>query len=70
MTLKLFLSDLSRASETVYAPSEEALKIKEAMDSLHKKKRLEALKKGPDLSDWRIVYGWELTKQGKTMFSK
>ena len=65
-----FLSNLDRSSQVVYAPSEEALRIKDAMDSLHRKKRLAALEKGPDLSDWRVVYNWELTKQGKVMFNE
>ena len=53
----------------VSEPSEEFLAMKDAADSLEKKRRLDALKKAPELSDWKIVYKWELTKQGKVMFS-
>ena len=55
--------------EAVVEPSEEFLEMKDRADALERKRRLEAFKKAPDLSDWRIVYKWELTKQGKTMFT-
>ena len=45
----------------------EFLAIKEAADALERKRRLDALKNAPDLKDWRKVYNWELTKQGKTL---
>ena len=50
-------------------PSEDYLRMKDAAASREKKRRLEAFKKAPDLSDWKVVYRWELTKQGKTMFA-
>ncbi len=55
--------------KVVAEPSEEFLAELDAAKSLEKKRRFEALKNAPDLSDWRIVYNWELTKQGKTMFT-
>ena len=56
-------------NELVIEPSEEFLQMKDAADSLEKKRRLDAMKNAPDLSDWKIVYKWELTKQGKVMFA-
>ena len=50
-------------------PSKEYLAIKEAADSLERKRRLESSLKAPELNDWKIVYKWELTKQGKVMFA-
>ncbi|MGI9548837.1 MAG: hypothetical protein ACR2M7_02515 [Bdellovibrionales bacterium] len=53
----------------VSEPSEDFLLEQEAARSLEKKRRLDALKNAPDLSDWKVVYKWELTKQGKVMFA-
>jgi len=50
-------------------PSKQSLELKERAEALEKKRRLEALKKAPKLEDWRIVYKWELTKEGKIMFA-
>ncbi len=50
-------------------PSEEFLEMKAKAEELERKRRFEALKKSPDLNDWRMVYNWELTKQGKIMFA-
>ena len=52
-----------------YEPSEDFLREKEEWESLERKRRFEAFKNAPDLSDWKVVYRWELTKQGKTMFA-
>lgn len=52
-----------------YEPSEEFLEMKSIADEFERKRRLEALKKAPELNDWRKVYNWELTKQGKVMFA-
>ena len=54
--------------EVKVEPSEDFLKAKDTAEAFERKRRLEALKGAPDLSDWRIVYKWELTKQGKVMF--
>ncbi len=54
--------------EPVKEPSEDFLRAQEIAKEYERKRRLEALKGGPDLSDWKIVYKWELTKQGKVMF--
>jgi len=52
-----------------WEPSEDFLEKKAIADEFERKRRLEALKKAPALNDWRKVYNWELTKQGKTMFA-
>lgn len=50
-------------------PSKEFLEMKEAAESLERKRRLDAMISSPDINDWKMVYRWELTKQGKTMFA-
>ena len=55
--------------EPVREPSEDFLQAKAVAEEFERKRRLEALKKAPDLRDWKIVYKWELTKQGKIMFA-
>ena len=50
-------------------PSDEFLALKDRAASIEKKRRLDALKKAPYLKDLKLVYKWELTKQGKTMFA-
>ena len=55
--------------DPVVEPSEEFLEMQEAAKELERKRKFEARKNAPDLEDWKIVYKWELTKQGKTMFS-
>lgn len=50
-------------------PLKTHLELKDEADAYERKKRLEVLKLGPDLRDWRMVYNWELTKQGKTRFA-
>ena len=52
-----------------YEPSEDFLREKEEWESLERKRRFEAFKNAPDLSDWKVVYKWELTKKGKVMFA-
>ena len=55
--------------EPIKEPSKEFLELKDTADAYERKRRFEAFKKAPDLSDWKIVYKWELTKQGKSMFN-
>ena len=57
------------APEPVRIKSEEFLEMKEAADELERTRRFKAFEKAPNLEDLKIVYKWELTKQGKTMFS-
>ena len=52
-----------------YEPSDDFLEKKAIADEFERKRRLEALKNAPELNDWRMVYNWELTKQGKVMFA-
>ena len=54
----------------IHEKSEEFLQIEEAGKLLERKRRLDALKGAPKLEDWKIVYKWECTKQGKIMFLK
>ena len=53
----------------VVEPSEEFLAMKDAAEVLERKRKFLAFEKAPKLEDWKMVYKWELTKQGKTMFS-
>ena len=47
-------------------PSEEFLKLKDAADRLERVRRLEAMAKSPKAAnDWKTVYNWELTRNGK-----
>ena len=57
------------AEKAFKEPSEEYLAMKDAADCLECKRRLEASLKAPELNDWKVVYKWELTKQGKVMFA-
>ena len=66
---KWVVSDPKWLNEVPKEPSKEFLELKEAADQRERQRRLEALKKAPRLDDWRMVYNWELTKQGKTMFA-
>ena len=53
-------------------PSEEFLALKDKVDSFYRKRRLEVIKNPwwkECTRDWRVVYNWELTKQGKTKFA-
>ena len=50
-------------------PSEDYLRLKEAAAELERKRRFDAAVNAPELSDWRMVYNWELTKKGKTLFT-
>ena len=50
-------------------PSEEFLLAKAKAEEFERKRRFKSMEKSPELRDWRKVYNWELTKQGKTMFS-
>ena len=61
--------DYNWLDEEVIEPSEDFLRMKKDAEELERKRRLEAKLKAPDLRDWRKVYNWELTKQGKTMFA-
>ena len=51
------------------APSEDFLREKAIAEERERKRSLDAKLKTPDLRDWRKVYNWELTRQGKTMFA-
>ena len=55
--------------EPIAEPSEEFLAMKAEAEELERKRKFEAFKHAPKLEDWRIVYKWELTKQGKIMFT-
>ena len=53
-------------------PSEEFLALKDKVDTYYKKKRLKVIKSDfwkERTRDWKMVYAWELTKDGKTKFA-
>ena len=67
-----YVFDPAGRTEVVKKPSEEFLRIKDKMECFYRKKRLEVIKSDSwkELTrDWRVVYNWELTKQGKVKFA-
>ena len=66
---KEFLTSICRTEKRNQEPSEEFLLMKAKAEELERKRKLDAMSKAPELRDWRKVYNWELTKQGKIMFA-
>ena len=64
--------DPAGAERKEYKPSEAFLKAKDKVDTFYRKKRLEVMDNAwwkECTRDWRIVYAWEQTKDGKTKFA-
>lgn len=56
--------------EPAVEPSEEFLEMQDKARALERKRRFLAFRDANKLEDLRMVYKWELTKDGKSMFTK